>query len=119
MGIVGRTLAKAVEAGVLKGKLTAIIDSSPVHGGGAVADTYGLIRGFLRKVVGAAGDRLDGDTRAAADPFCGPKPDIDWQDPAARKAHLAELVAAARRVVAERRGSTMSRWRDRRVCWTR
>jgi hypothetical protein len=58
------TLAKAVAAGVLKGKLTAIIDSSPVHGAGAVADTYELIRGFLAKVVRAAGGRLDGDTPA-------------------------------------------------------
>lgn len=30
-----KTLAKAVKAGVLKGKLTAVIDSSPVHGAGA------------------------------------------------------------------------------------
>ena len=38
-------------AGIFKGKLTAIIDSSPVHGAGAVADTYELVRGFLRQVV--------------------------------------------------------------------
>ena len=94
------TLAKAVQAGVLKGKLTAIIDTSPVHGAGAVADTYALIRGFVRQVVRAAGDRLDDDTRAAAAPLCGAKPDIDWHDPAARKAHLGELIAAARRVLA-------------------
>lgn len=53
-----KMLARAVEAGILKGKLTAIIDSSPVIGAGAVADTYELIRGFLRQVVRAAGDRL-------------------------------------------------------------
>ena len=53
------TLTKAVQAGVLRGKLTAIIDSSPVHGAGAVADTYELIRGFLRQVVRAAGGQLD------------------------------------------------------------
>ena len=99
-----RTLAKAVEAGVLKGKLTAIIDTSPVHGAGAVADTYELIRGFLRKVVRAGGGRLHDTARAAADPFCGPKPDIDWQDPAARKAHLGELITAARRVLADAAG---------------
>jgi len=29
-----KTLAKAVEKGVLRGRLTAIIDSSPVHGAG-------------------------------------------------------------------------------------
>jgi len=95
------TLAKAVTAGIFKGKLTAIIDSSPVHGAGAVADTYELIRGFLAKAVRAAGDRLGGDAAGSAAPFCGAKPDIDWQDPQARKAHLGELVAAVRAVVAD------------------
>src|SRR5215210_380471 len=89
-----RTIEKAVEAGIFKGKLTAIIDSSPVHGAGAVADTYELVRGFLRQVVRAAGERLSEQARTAAEPFCGAKPDIDWQDPDTRKAHLGELVAA-------------------------
>jgi hypothetical protein len=95
------TLAKAVAAGIFKGKLTAIIDSSPVHGAGAVADTYELIRGFLAKVVRAAGEHLGAAAAGSAEPFCGEKPDIDWQDPTARKAHLGELVAAARAVVAD------------------
>ena len=99
------TLAKAVAAGVFKGKLTAIIDTSPVHGAGAVADTYALIRGFLTKVVRAAGEDLEARTRAAAEPFMGAKPDIDWQDPTARRALLQELVAAAGLVLAETRGS--------------
>ncbi len=98
------TLAKAVRAGVLRGKLTAIVDSSPVHGAGAVADTYELIRGFLRKVVVAAGDRLADAVAASAAPWCGAKPDIDWQDPAARKAHLGELISAARKVLADAAG---------------
>jgi hypothetical protein len=95
------TLAKAVAAGIFKGKLTAIIDSSPVHGAGAVADTYELIRGFLAKVVRAAGERLGAEAAGSAAPFCGSKPDIDWQDPAARRVHLGKLVAAARAVVAD------------------
>ena len=93
------TLAKAVQAKVLKGPLTAIIDSSPVRGAGAVADTYELIRGFLNKAVRAAGKRLGAEARNGAASFSGPKPDIDWHDGAARKAHLGELVAAARAVV--------------------
>jgi Transposase DDE domain/Transposase domain (DUF772) len=96
-----RTIEKAVAAGILKGRLTAIIDSSPVHGAGAVADTYELIRGFLRQVVRAAGERLSEEARAAADPFCGAKPDIDWQDPTARRAHLGELVAAGMALLVE------------------
>jgi len=95
------TLAKAVEKGVLRGKLTAIIDSSPVHGAGAVADTYELVRGFIRHVVAAAGDRLSQGMRTQAEPFCGPKPDIDWGNPAARKAHLGEVVTAGLALLAE------------------
>jgi transposase len=97
-----KTLEKAVAAGVFgKQKLTAIVDSSPVHGAGAVSDTYELIRGFLRQAVKAARDRLSEATTDATKGFLGPKPDIDWQDPAARKAHLVELVGAARMLVAE------------------
>ena len=99
-----KTIEKAVAAGILKGKVTAIIDSSPVHGAGAVADTYELIRGFMRKVVRAAGQRLSEEARSAAEPFCGPKPDIDWADPAARKAHLGELVAAGMALLVEAAG---------------
>jgi hypothetical protein len=98
------TLVKAVEAGILKGKLTAIIDSSPVHGAGAVADTYELIRGFIRQVVRAAGDRLSEEARVVTEPFCGAKPDFDWQDPAARKAHLGDLVAAGMALLVEAAG---------------
>ena len=96
-----RTLAQAVAAGVFKGKLTAIIDSSPVHGAGAVADTYELLRGFIRQVVRAAGQRVSEQARTKTEPFCGPKPDIDWQDPAVRKSHLGELVAAGRALLAD------------------
>jgi Transposase DDE domain/Transposase domain (DUF772) len=95
------TLAKAVENGIFKGRLTAIIDSSPVNGAGAVADSYELIRGFVRQAARAAGDRLSRPARRVAEPFCGAKPDIDWQDPAARRAHLGDLVGAARVVMAE------------------
>ncbi len=99
-----KTIEKAVAAGVFKGKLTAIIDSSPVHGAGAVADTYELVRGFLRQVVRAGGERLSEEARTAAEPFCGAKPDIDWQDPAVRKAHLGELVAAGMALLEEAAG---------------
>ncbi len=96
-----KTIEKAVQKGILKGKLSAIIDSSPVHGAGALCDTYELIRGFLRQATKAAGDRLGTEVVGVTEPFCGPKPDIDWQDPAARKAHLGELVAAGRALLAE------------------
>jgi len=97
------TLEKAVEAGVLRGKLTAIIDSSPVNGAGAVCDTYDLVRGFLAKLVVGAGDRLSVAVIAAATPHIGDKPDIDWQDRAGRRAYLTRLVAAVHAVSLEAR----------------
>jgi hypothetical protein len=102
------TLAKAVEAGVLSGKLTVIIDSSPVHGAGAVGDTYDLVRGFLKKAVAAAGEALSRAAREVAAPHIGDKPDIDWHDKEGRRADLAELVSAAPRLL---RGGRHRGWR--------
>jgi hypothetical protein len=94
-----KTLATAVKKGIFRGRLTAIIDSSPVNGAGAVADTYELIRGLLVKIARAGG--LGKTTAERVAPLAAGKADIDWQDPAARKAHLGELVALARVVLAE------------------
>jgi hypothetical protein len=94
------TLAMAVKKGVFKGSLTAIIDSSPVMGAGAVADTYELIRGFLVKIRRAGGLARKKTADRVARLGEG-KPDIDWQDLEARKAHLGELVAVAKVVLAE------------------
>ena len=96
-------LARAVKARIFRQPLTAIVDSSPVRGAGAVADTYELIRGFLAKATRAAGKRLSGRTRRQVAPLVGGKADIDWHDPDARRAHLGVLVAAARAVVGELR----------------
>ena len=93
------TLAKAVQAGIFKGRLTAISDSSPLNGAGAVADSYELIRGFLRQAVRAGGDRLSAGARAGAARFCQAKPDIGWGDPVASREHLGVLVGAARVVM--------------------
>ena len=49
------TLERAVEKGIFKEPLTAIIDSSPVHGAGAVADTYELIRKMMGRLARAMG----------------------------------------------------------------
>ena len=96
------TLAKAVQAGIFKGRLTAIIDSSPVNGAGAVADSYELIRGFVRQAVRAAGDRLSRSAAAAwPSRFVGPNRISTGRTRPARRAHLGQLVGAARVVMAE------------------
>ena len=100
MALFEATLAKAVKAGIFKGKLTAIIDSSPVHGAGNVADTYELIRKMIGRLARAMGERLDRDLSAECTGLAATKPDIDWQDPAARKEHLRDLVDLAAEMVA-------------------
>jgi hypothetical protein len=90
-----KTLEKAVAAGIFRGKLTAIIDSSPVHGAGAVADTYGLIRKLAGRLARAMGGRLDPKLAAEALGLAAAKPDIDWGDPAVRQGHLEEIVLFA------------------------
>lgn len=90
-----KTLERAVEKGIFKEPLTALIDSSPVHGAGAVADTYELVRKMMGRLARALGGHLDAGLAAKALELAAAKPDIDWQSPAVRKAHLAELVELA------------------------
>jgi uncharacterized tellurite resistance protein B-like protein len=90
-----KTLERAVEKGIFKEPLTAVIDSSPVHGAGAVASTYELVRKMMGRLAQAMGGRLDAGLRAKAAGLAAAKPDIDWQDPSARKEHLGELVELA------------------------
>lgn len=94
-----KTVERAVDEGVLRGRVTAIIDSSPVAGAGAVADTYELVRGFVEKTAKAAG-KLTRRLARRVKPLMGAKPDIDWDDPEARRDHLTELVAVGRSLLA-------------------
>ncbi len=90
-----KTLERAVEAGIFKQPLTAVIDSSPVHGAGAVASTYELVRKMMGRLARALGANLDAALAAQVGALAAAKPDIDWQDPAARKGHLGELLELA------------------------
>jgi hypothetical protein len=90
-----KTLERAVEKGIFKEPLTAVIDSSPVHGAGAVAGTYELVRKMMGRLARALGGHLDTGLRAKAVELAAAKPDIDWQGPAVRKEHLGELVELA------------------------
>jgi hypothetical protein len=102
------TLAKAVQAGIFKGRLTAVIDSSPVHGAGNVADTYELIRKMIGRLGRAMADHLDAEVAAEVAELAAAKPDIDWQDRAARRAHLADLVDLAAEMVATAAGRAVA-----------
>jgi transposase len=96
-----KTLERAVERGIFNQPLTAIIDSSPVHGAGAAAETYELIRKMMGRLARALDGRLDARLRARALELAAAKPDIDWQDPAARRAHLGGLVELAATMLGE------------------
>jgi hypothetical protein len=101
------TLRRAVDHGLFPKRILALIDSSPVLGAGAVADTYALLQSAIRKLVAAAGeDTLSKALRRALKRYLrDAKPTIDWQDPAARARELARMVAAAaklRRALGER-----------------
>lgn len=77
------TIAKAVAAKVFRGPLVTIIDSSPVRGAGAVADTYELIRGFVVKIDRLASLPKELAVRVA--PLRTGKAAIDWHDPGQQK----------------------------------
>ncbi len=90
-----KTLERAVEMGIFKQPLTAVIDSSPVHGSGAAASTYELVRKMMGRLARALGSHLDAALASKVLALAAAKPDIDWQDVAARKEHLAELLGLA------------------------
>jgi hypothetical protein len=90
-----KTLERAVAAGIFRQPLMAVIDSSPVHGAGAVASTYELVRKMMGRLARAMGPHLELGLAAKILALSTAKPDIDWQDPAARKEHLGELVEVA------------------------
>ena len=98
--ILRTTVEKAVQAGVLRGKVTALIDSSPVHGAGAVADTYELVRKLAARLARAAGDDLGAELAERARGLGAAKPDIDGDDAEGRRGHLDELVSLAVALIA-------------------
>lgn len=95
------TVRRAVEAKLFPRKILALIDSSPVLGAGAVMDTYDLIRGAIRGVVRAVGEeRLSKNLHRMLRRYLREaKPDIDWSNPGARRAELARMVEASRRLL--------------------
>jgi transposase len=97
-------------AGLLKRrKLDVAIDTTPVLGRGAVKDTYNLIADQIRTVVNEACAlkawerddviREQGLSRHFAASLKGAV-ELDWDDPAARRALVGQVVADARVVLA-------------------
>lgn len=89
-------LQRAVAAGLLSKRSLQVMDSSPMLGAAAVQDTYKLIRTALHKLVKGHGKALPVGLRPRLKRYVKTeKPAIDWDDPAARRKELEQLVADA------------------------
>lgn len=95
------TLQRAVDAKLFPRKVLALVDSTGVMGAAAVADTYELIRQAIAKVVNAGGGAamFPKKLRARVKRVVAGKATIDWNDPAARRGELGQLVSTARSVL--------------------
>jgi transposase len=98
-----RLVSAAREAGLITKNAAQLIDSSHILGAAGARDTYALIRGGIRKLLGALGyapkRRAELGDRLGwyLDPQAPEKPQsIDWSDPEARAAHLKDIVEDAR-----------------------
>ena len=95
-----RFLKVAREAGFLPEKLRQLVDSTSMKGGGAVQNTYTLLRKGIRKLLKAMGFDVPGKRRGLQASLQGyldndKKADIDWSDPKARAEQLKVLVKDA------------------------
>jgi transposase len=97
-----RLVNAAREAGLITKNAAQLIDSSHILGAAGARDTYALIRGGIRKLLGALGytptRRAELGERLSwyLNPDAPEKPEIDWSDAEARAAHLKEIVGDAR-----------------------
>jgi transposase len=97
-----RLVNAAREAGLITKNAAQLVDSSHILGAAGARDTYALIRGGIRKLLGALGytptRRAELGERLSwyLDPDVPEKPEIDWSDIKARAAHLKEVVGDAR-----------------------
>jgi transposase len=107
-----KLLELAIAAGFLRRDAEQVLDSTPMHGAAALQDTYTLLRNGLRKLLLAMGESDPERRRLAkrlklSEYLLNRKPELDWGDPEARKAHLQELVADAERLLAEADGAEL------------
>lgn len=97
----GKTLEKVVEADVLRGQLTAIVNASLVNGTGPVAYTYDLRQGRLAKVLTGGANPLSATSATVTAPHIGEKPNIGWKDKDESHRYLVGLLFAVNVILAE------------------
>lgn len=104
-----RSLQWAREHKVLAAKIDELVDSTAVFGAGAVQDTLTLIRKARRKLARSVQDRPEQAEWAKvvlAEP--DEKPDIAWDDVAARKQTLNTLVEQGKAALAQTEGCPLT-----------
>jgi hypothetical protein len=96
------------EAGFIPDRVTLLTDTTRAKGGGAVQDTYTLLRKGMRKLLKQMGYAVPGKQRGLAPETQrlvatyleqDRKAKIDWADPAQRLAQLAVLVQDAEAIL--------------------
>jgi IS5 family transposase len=95
--------------GVLADQVEEVVDSTAVHGAGAVQDTLTLIRKAIRKVARTV-EAVPEHAEWAKGVLQAPdqKPKIEWNDVAARRRVLNELVEQGRAALERMAGSELS-----------
>jgi hypothetical protein len=113
-----RLVNAAREAGLITKDATQLLDSSHILGAAGARDTYALLRGGIRKLLGALGYTAARKAELGerlwwyvdhVDPDSPEKPQsIDWCDREARAAHLKEIVEDARAALSLAEGAATS-----------
>lgn len=103
--VLERTLALAVELGLVEGPVEQIVDSTPMLGAAAVQDTVALVRTGVRKLIDAVAGQ---DEPAARDLIAGlefdyrhpsRRPGCDWRSKLEREAMLTRVAKDAERAL--------------------
>lgn len=103
--VLERTLALAVELGLVEGPMEQIVDSTPMLGAAAVQDTIGLVRTGVRRLI----DAVAGEDEQAARDLSGGlefgyqhpsrRPECDWRSKPERQAMLTRVARDAERAL--------------------
>ena len=104
-----QVLRWAREHGVLADQIEEVVDSTAVHGAGAVQDTLTLMRKAIRKVARSVED-VPEHAEWAKGILQAPdqKPEIEWNDVAARRQALNALVEQGRVALERTAGGELS-----------
>ena len=96
------TLNTAAAAGLVGRRR--VLDSTPLYDAVATMDTITLIRSAMRGLLAVAGEELETELRASCssgdDYASSAKPQIDWEDPAAREALIDSRARDAKACLA-------------------